>query len=351
MNSSQQVARARVAVRLERDHDAARVDLARGRERRARSRSGGGRSRRPRARRPRCPCPRSGARRRGSSRARRPRRGTARRRSCATASAASAFCTLWRPGERAARTRPSAVAARGARGTRIAEPVATRSRVATQSACDGRAVGDRCGGSCAAGSPARPGGRGTSTAAPQNGTRFANAAKRVLERLVAAVVVEVLGVDVGDDRDHRREAQERAVALVGLGDEQVAAPSRVRRRRARPRCEHAAADHRGRVEARARRARARSARSSWSCRGCRRPRCRPSGASARRASRRAGSPGSSRRSASTQLGVVGAHRRRVRRRRRRRRRVAASWPIATAMPSERSRSVVAPSRRSEPVTR
>ena len=46
--------------------------------------------------------------------------------------------------------------------------------------------------------------------------------ERVLERLVAAVVVEVLGVDVGDHRDHGREAQERAVALVGLGDEQRA---------------------------------------------------------------------------------------------------------------------------------
>ena len=37
-----------------------------------------------------------------------------------------------------------------------------------------------------------------------------------------AVVVEVVGLDVGDDRDGRRVGEERAVALVGLGDEDVA---------------------------------------------------------------------------------------------------------------------------------
>ena len=56
--------------------------------------------------------------------------------------------------------------------------------------------------------------------------------ERVLELLVRAVVVEVLGVDVRDDGDRRREPQERAVALVGLGDEQVArAEARVRAER------------------------------------------------------------------------------------------------------------------------
>ncbi len=39
---------------------------------------------------------------------------------------------------------------------------------------------------------------------------------------VAAVRAEVVVVDVGDDRDHRLQVQERRVALVGLGD-QVAA--------------------------------------------------------------------------------------------------------------------------------
>ena len=52
------------------------------------------------------------------------------------------------------------------------------------------------------------------------------------------------------------------------------------------------ADHHGGVEARLRPAPWRSGRWSWSCRGCRRWRCRISAASARPASRRAGSPGS-----------------------------------------------------------
>ena len=49
---------------------------------------------------------------------------------------------------------------------------------------------------------------------------------------VRAVVIEVLGVDVRDDGDGRREAEERAVALVGLGHEQIArAQARVRSER------------------------------------------------------------------------------------------------------------------------
>jgi hypothetical protein len=43
----------------------------------------------------------------------------------------------------------------------------------------------------------------------------------VLEGGVAAVVVEVLTVEVGEDGDRRFDAGEAAVALVGLGDEQL----------------------------------------------------------------------------------------------------------------------------------
>ena len=50
--------------------------------------------------------------------------------------------------------------------------------------------------------------------------------ERLLDVLVVAVVVEVLGVDVGDDGDGGREVQERAVGLVGLGDQQVAGAAR-----------------------------------------------------------------------------------------------------------------------------
>ena len=34
-------------------------------------------------------------------------------------------------------------------------------------------------------------------------------------------MIEVFGVDVGDDRDGRGQLEERAVALVGLGDEEI----------------------------------------------------------------------------------------------------------------------------------
>src|SRR5690606_41702897 len=70
--------------------------------------------------------------------------------------------------------------------------------------------------------------------------------ERALERLVRLVKVEVLGVDVGDDRDRRSEAQERAVALVRLRDEQVARPEP----RVAPERGHAAPDDHGGIEGR-----------------------------------------------------------------------------------------------------
>ena len=45
----------------------------------------------------------------------------------------------------------------------------------------------------------------------------------VAQRVEGAVMVEMLGIDVGDDRDGRRQAQERAVGLVGLDHHPVAA--------------------------------------------------------------------------------------------------------------------------------
>ena len=44
----------------------------------------------------------------------------------------------------------------------------------------------------------------------------------VLDRVEAAVMLEMLGIDVGDDRDRPVEAQEAAVALVGLDHPPVA---------------------------------------------------------------------------------------------------------------------------------
>jgi len=55
-------------------------------------------------------------------------------------------------------------------------------------------------------------------------------------------VVEVLGIDVGDDGDRRRQLEKAPVALVGLGDEEVPlAEARV----APQRVDLAADDHRG----------------------------------------------------------------------------------------------------------
>src|SRR5215470_7975106 len=48
--------------------------------------------------------------------------------------------------------------------------------------------------------------------------------ERVADRVEARVVVEVLGVDRRDDRDRRRQLQEGAVGLVGLGHEELALP-------------------------------------------------------------------------------------------------------------------------------
>ena len=63
-------------------------------------------------------------------------------------------------------------------------------------------------------------------------------------REIAAVVFEMVGVDIGDDRDQRIQAQETAVAFVGFGRQPVAAAqARVGTRR-----KQLAADHERRVE-------------------------------------------------------------------------------------------------------
>src|SRR5438876_9905218 len=47
---------------------------------------------------------------------------------------------------------------------------------------------------------------------------------RVAQPLHLAVVVEVLAIDVGHHRDDGREEEEGAVALVRLGDQELALP-------------------------------------------------------------------------------------------------------------------------------
>ena len=64
-------------------------------------------------------------------------------------------------------------------------------------------------------------------------------------REVVAVRLHVIGVDVGDHGQRRRQVEERRVGLVGLGDEEIAlAEARVRIRR-----QQAAADDERRIEA------------------------------------------------------------------------------------------------------
>jgi hypothetical protein len=48
--------------------------------------------------------------------------------------------------------------------------------------------------------------------------------ERLLQRLDRAVVIEVLGIDVGDDRDGRRQVEERSIRLVRLDDDPLAPP-------------------------------------------------------------------------------------------------------------------------------
>ena len=52
---------------------------------------------------------------------------------------------------------------------------------------------------------------------------FDEGEERVLDRVESLEMVEVLGVDVGDDRDVRRQLQEGAVAFVGFDHHPVAA--------------------------------------------------------------------------------------------------------------------------------
>ncbi len=101
------------------------------------------------------------------------------------------------------------------------------------------------------------------------------AVEAVDDRLERAVVVEVIDLDVREDRAEQRQLEVRAVALVGLDDEQVAA---------RPLCAGArvgdvTADHEARPQPGLGERRASASTSWWSCRACRR---RPPSGPARR---------------------------------------------------------------------
>ena len=153
-------------------------------------------------------------------------------------------------------------------------------------------------------------------------------------REVVAVGLHVVGVDVGDDRDHRRQIEERRVGLVGLGDQELAlAEPRVRVRGQQPpadderRIEPAFGEHRG-DEARRRRLAVRA--------GDRDALLQAHQLGQHQRARHDGNAALAR---GDDFRVVGAPPRSTRRRRRRRATFAAAWPIAIvdAEPRETAR--------------
>ena len=181
----------------------------------------------------------------------------------ASASAAAALRALWAPGaagtcDRRPRSpscssvKPHAGALRGD----LRDPVVARRR---------GAVGD---GSARRAQPARrrPGRRRRGR--PDRPGAATNRGERRSQLCLAAPVLEVVGLDVGDDRAPRAEGEERAVALVGLDHERA-------RRRPTPRCGPGRRPRHRRPSPAPRRpppAPWRAGRRWWSCRGCRPPR-------------------------------------------------------------------------------
>ena len=240
---------------------------------RRRSRSGGGRSRRTRAPRWRCRAARSGASRPGSrARRRRPGRGRGpvpRRRSERTV----AFRAMCRP------TRPPAVTV----PFRCADPAVTVARRATvnvtesglstiwtttTSASAALAVGDHAHAVTHARTqrPGRcPASSAQATRSPPGNDAVDELVERAMDAGQVAVVLQVVGLDVGDDRDLGPQQQERAVALVGL-DHRVLTGAEVG---VAPGLVQVAADGERRVQPARPAARWSAATSSSSCRACR----------------------------------------------------------------------------------
>ncbi len=162
---------------------------------------------------------------------------------------------------------------------------------------------------------------------------------------IVPVGVHVVRVDVGDDFHHREQVQERGVRLVRLGHDEIARCPAARWRRP------SSAGRRSRRSGRARPRPAPTPRGSWwwSCRACRRWRRPASGASARPAVTARGTTGMRRaRAASTSgLSLVTAVETTTA--------LApstwpASWPWKTRTPSVASRRVAALLPTSEPET-
>ena len=139
--------------------------------------------------------------------------------SSATPIAASAFWTLWRPGigssmplDRAHRRRRG----RGSTTSKRLPPGIGVDILAAHIGLGGEAVGDD-----APVAHARDDRLHLGMIDAQQGRAVERHVldeldERVLDRVEAAIMIEMLGIDIGDDRDRAVEPQEAAVALVGL---------------------------------------------------------------------------------------------------------------------------------------
>ncbi len=176
------------------------------------------------------------------------------------------------------------------------------------------------------------------------GTRSRNDAKAATSGVEAAVVVEMVGLDVGDDRRLGLELEERAVALVGLDDEPVALVVR----RVRADLVEVAADDEARAASPRPAARAPASTRRWSCRGSPRPRRPDASRRARAASRRAAAPVCRCRSPPRPRGCCAGSPWTRRRRPASAGTCSAACPTWVSTPSTASRCSVAESLRSEP---
>ena len=149
--------------------------------------------------------------------------------SAATPIAASAFWTLWRPGIGSAMPcdrADLAVRGRGSRRRSGCRPGTGIDIVAANVGLGGEAVGDDAPVAQARDDRLDLGMVDAEQGGAVEGHVLDELDEGVLDLLEAAIMVEMLGIDVGDHRDRAVEPQEAAVALVGLDHHPVDLPSR-----------------------------------------------------------------------------------------------------------------------------
>ncbi len=114
---------------------------------------------------------------------------------------------------------------RHAAGRNLADPVIRTGGFAVGAHPDreGASGGPCVGGPCLGSQRGRTGGVGTRHQQAAGADPAGEGGEGRLDLRQAGIVVQVIRFDAGDDRRLRREHEERAVALVRLGDEEVTA--------------------------------------------------------------------------------------------------------------------------------